>query len=89
MPHKTSQKSVNTVDKVPDPATLELKVFQGSFPNPINVLTIPTFSLTQVIDKRFLDHLDLSYAVNTDKYEKHRALHLGKAKASATMASFA
>ena len=34
----------------------------------------------QVIDKRFLDHLDLSYAVNTDKYEKHRALHLGRAQ---------
>jgi hypothetical protein len=41
--------------------------------------------LLQVIDKRFLDHLDLSYAVNTDKYEKHRALHLGKASESATL----
>ncbi len=30
-----------------------------------------------MIDKRFLEHLDLSYAVNTEKYEKHRALHLG------------
>ena len=38
----------------------------------------------QVIDKRFLDHLDLSYAVNTDKYEKHRALHLGRAQGHTT-----
>ncbi len=35
------------------------------------------FWTAKVIDKRFLEHLDLSYAVNTEKYEKHRALHLG------------
>jgi hypothetical protein len=30
----------------------------------------------QVIDPAFSRHLDLAFTVNTEKYEKHRALHL-------------
>jgi hypothetical protein len=30
----------------------------------------------QVIDPTFSRHLDLAFAINTNKYEKHRALHL-------------
>ena len=38
---------------------------------------LPSMSMgPQVIDPAFSRHLDLSFTVNTEKYEKHRALHL-------------
>jgi hypothetical protein len=50
--------------------------FGSSSPTPI-YQWLPSMSMgPQVIDPAFSRHLDLAFTVNTEKYEKHRALHL-------------